>query len=286
MDISKNRLFKTCSTIAFILLLMSCSYPLQAGTSLVAKTVNYCESSSNQWSGWSECAIPIFLSGDEIIFGTVPKGVFKIIEKFDRKSEDKRGIVCKCRNSRGTEFIVILQFSSGSDVLMKVESDKVKIKYECSISNKKPYCNMVDLGLSCKWGLTNYYNYSTDIVSATYGAGKRMTYDEAYVLFGAGEQHLPTTSQINELLIRCSWEFIENPDDDYHKGYLVTGPNGNSIFLPCNDGGDGNFSSGWYLGAEAVDPYLANALQLNVNNTIVYPFGRHYYGNVRLVEDK
>ena len=269
--LSKTRLFKTCSATALSFLLASCSFLSQDGMSLVANSTNYCESGANQWSGWSKCAVPIFFSGDEIIFGSVPKAVFKITEKIDQTSEDERDIVCKCKNSRGTEFMVNLQFSSESDAVLTVESEKIKMEYKCTISNEKPYCNMVDLGLSCKWGLSNYYNYSTDIVSATYGAGKSMTYDEAYDLFGTSEQHLPTTSQIKELLNRCSWEFIDNPDDDYHKGYLVTGPNGNSIFFPCNDGGDGNFSSGWYLGAEEVDPYLANALQLNVNNTIVYP---------------
>ena len=282
----RTRLFKSYPIIALCFLLMSYSSFSKDGLSLIAKYTRYCESSSNQWVDMGETAIPISLSGNEIIFGTVPEAVFKIVGKINKPSEGDRNIACKCINSSGTEFMVNIQFFSKSDIVITAESKKIQMEYKCSISNEKPYYNMVDLGLSCKWGLTNYNNYPTDIVSATYGAGKRLTYDEANNLFGTGVRHLPTTRQINELLNRCSWEFIVNPDNSYYKGYLVTGPNGNSIFLPCNDGDNGNFSFGWYLSSEKVDAYLANALQLNVNNKIVYPYERHYYGNVRLVEDK
>lgn len=37
---------------------------------------------------------------------------------------------------------------------------------------------------------------------------------------------MPTAAEIHELLDNCTWELQEN------KGYKVTGPNGNSIFLP------------------------------------------------------
>ena len=145
---------------------------------------------------------------------------------------------------------------------------------------------MVDLGLSCKWGLSNYYNYKTDIVSAAFGAGKRMTYDDAVKAYGSGKQHLPTNSQIQELLTKCTWEFINDPDGEIHMGYLVTGPNGNSIFFPCEDGGDGRLSSAWYLGSESFDAFLCNALQLNINSRIIHPYEKNYYGCIRLVEEK
>lgn len=45
-----------------------------------------------------------------------------------------------------------------------------------------------------------------------------------------GRWRLPLNSDFNELIERCLWQYIEPPSD--LPGYLVTGPNGNSIFLP------------------------------------------------------
>lgn len=45
-----------------------------------------------------------------------------------------------------------------------------------------------------------------------------------------GRWRLPLNSDFYELIERCQWQYIEQPGD--LPGYLVTGPNGNSIFLP------------------------------------------------------
>ena len=49
------------------------------------------------------------------------------------------------------------------------------------------------------------------------------TYDEAVLLFG---ESLPTREQCQELKEQCQWTWSDN-------GYKVTGPNGNTIFLPA-----------------------------------------------------
>lgn len=50
-------------------------------------------------------------------------------------------------------------------------------------------------------------------------------YDAATKNWGA-EWAMPTTAQLNELIKECEWEYTG-------AGYKVTGPNGNSIFLPA-----------------------------------------------------
>ena len=68
-------------------------------------------------------------------------------------------------------------------------------------------------------------------------------YDEAVRKFG---NKLPTWKQLEELKNKCTWTWTGN-------GYKVTGPNGNSIYLPaagyrhCNGGVDnvGTYGDYW-----------------------------------------
>lgn len=281
----KGRLFSICLFVSLGFISAGFSLSAQSKLSLVSDAVRYKTSPSDQWTEWAQCAIPILIGKDKITFGSIPVTVFTVIGRKKLTSGDEKDAEFTCRNPKGTEFTVTLQFSSGANAILNVDSNNGMMSYECTVSNEKPYFNMVDLGLSCKWGLSNYYDYSTSVVDAVFGEGIRMRFDEAYKLFGSGKQHLPSTEQIKELLAKCSWEFIDNPLDDDYKCYLVTGPNGNSIILPCYDGGKGNYSSDWYLGADEFDAFLSQALQLNINSRIVYPFDKRYFGCIRLVQD-
>lgn len=83
----------------------------------------------------------------------------------------------------------------------------------------------VDLGLSVFWADRNVG------ADAPEGFGD-------YLPFGTrvpwgGTWRTPTRSELEELLNKCSWEFTTSSGV---AGYKVTGPNGNSIFLPL--GGD------------------------------------------------
>lgn len=49
------------------------------------------------------------------------------------------------------------------------------------------------------------------------------SYDMANSRF---RQHLPSYEQLKELKTKCQWKWTDG-------GYVVTGPNGNSIFLPA-----------------------------------------------------
>ena len=61
---------------------------------------------------------------------------------------------------------------------------------------------------------------------ATRPAPGHYQYDEAVEVFG---DYLPRASAMVELREDCDWKW-----DDEEKGYNVTGPNGNTIFIPAN----------------------------------------------------
>lgn len=121
----------------------------------------------------------------------------------------------------------------------------------------------VDLGLSVKWAACNvgasapddygdFYaygetttkaNYTTD--NSTFGNSTldsmrnqgvidkndnlTLDYDVANKTWG-GSWRMPSFAEINELVTECTWEpAIQNEV----KGVVVTGPNGNQIFLPA-----------------------------------------------------
>ena len=113
----------------------------------------------------------------------------------------------------------------------------------------------VDLGLpsGLKWATCNvgadspeeYGNYyawgevetkSEYTISNSRTRGKSMsdisgnsTYDVARAKWG-GSWRLPTEEEFNELRQKCKWEWTTQ---NGKKGYKVTGPNGNSVFLPA-----------------------------------------------------
>ena len=111
----------------------------------------------------------------------------------------------------------------------------------------------VDLGLSVKWATCNlgaqapedygdYYAFGEVFTKKTYTeencktyhkimneiSGNK-TYDAATAQLGAGWR-TPTMEEALELINKCEWTWAEQNGEP---GYKVTGPNGNSIFLPA-----------------------------------------------------
>lgn len=127
---------------------------------------------------------------------------------------------------------------------------------ECADSN---HAHAIDLGLSVKWACCNVGAESPEDYGGYYAWGETeeksdytldnykyhnsntgffnigsnisgTSYDVAHVKWG-GSWRMPTWDEIKELFDKCSWKWIEI---NGIKGQKVTGPNGNSIFLPAS----------------------------------------------------
>ena len=87
--------------------------------------------------------------------------------------------------------------------------------------------------------------------------------DAAYTLLGKNWR-LPTDTQFAELINSCNWEWTKK---DEHNGCLVTGPNGNSIFLPASgcvmkNGVTYQSEYGYYWTGICIEHYPNMALEL------------------------
>lgn len=111
----------------------------------------------------------------------------------------------------------------------------------------------VDLGLSVLWATSNvgasspsdygdYYAWGETKTKSSYTEGNSKTYnvvmpdisgepkyDAATANWGEGWR-MPTDEELEELIDKCDWQWTTQGG---HNGYKVTGPNGNSIFLPA-----------------------------------------------------
>lgn len=120
----------------------------------------------------------------------------------------------------------------------------------------------VDLGLSVKWATCNvgaaspedygdYYAWGetstkasyTEVNSKTYGKsgynrdiGGDTSLDAARAHWG-GTWRLPTEAEAQELVEKCTWEWVAQGEKS---GCKVTGPSGKSIFLPAAGHRDGS----------------------------------------------
>lgn len=144
----------------------------------------------------------------------------------------------------------------------------VSVRPVCGVFKSKVVGEAVDLGLSVKWASCNvgaespedyggYYAWGetkekSNYTASTYKYARDLdgdgeyhdnesnwinigsnisgtSYDVAHVKWG-GSWRMPTLSEIQELCNKCSWEWTSV---NGVSGRKVTGPNGNSIFLPA-----------------------------------------------------
>lgn len=108
-------------------------------------------------------------------------------------------------------------------------------------------------------------------------------YDVARVKWG-GSWRMPTRDEIKELVYNCIWKWTTYNGVE---GQLVTGPNGNSIFLPTNI--NHSLRHGYYWSASLYDNSIedcAYALQFNSSRILWdYIVGRDYGYSVRPVTE-
>ena len=169
----------------------------------------------------------------------------------------------------------------------------------------------VDLGLSVKWATYNvgasipeeygnYYEWGETTTKTSYKTencytyGKSIgsiegnsTYDVARAQWG-GSWRLPTKEEFEELIERCTWNWTTYKGV---KGCKVTGPNGNSIFLPAAGwfGASlyGRGTYGYYWSATPGESYSYGAYGLSFFGSNYYTsWNDRYYGHsVRPVSD-
>ena len=141
----------------------------------------------------------------------------------------------------------------------------------------------VDLGLPSKlrWATCNVgANYPEDY-------GSYLTFDEANDVTWGGSWRTPTKDELSELSSNCSWTWTTLNGIN---GCNVTGPNGNSIFLPA--AGYRNGSSLYYVGSGGYywssTPYgsdYAYYLGFDSSGQNMYGYNRSRGQSVRLVAE-
>ena len=110
--------------------------------------------------------------------------------------------------------------------------------------------------------------------------------DVAHVKWG-GDWRMPTTEEQRELLNNCTWKWTTLNGVN---GYCVTGPNGNSIFLPAagyrggaDINGTGNYGSYWSSSLGSGSSYNAYSLGFNGSYYDRDGYGRYFGLSVRPV---
>ena len=113
-------------------------------------------------------------------------------------------------------------------------------------------------------------------------------YDAARANWG-GTWRMPTKIEFEELIDNCTWRWMGKLG---YKGYRVTGPNGNSIFLPAAGNRDGtslNYagSYGCYWSSPPYESTTQRAYYLDFNSYhhVTHWDNRYYGHSVRPVSD-
>lgn len=155
-----------------------------------------------------------------------------------------------------------------------------------------------DYGAYFMWGYTTDCSdvECSDSICKTYGVEisdwqGNLEYDAAAVNWG-DNWVTPNSAQIQELRNDCDWEWTTQQDSKGNQvnGYIVTGTNGNSIFLPAAGYRDGanvgaQESDGYYLSSSPSEGNTTKNyyLRLESGNPGIYLCNRYYGFSVRPV---
>ena len=146
---------------------------------------------------------------------------------------------------------------------------------------------------SYKFGDSIYGPFSKYNTKSSYGYVDNMTVldpedDMAHVRLG-GNWRMPTDAEWKELITKCTWTWTTQ---NGVKGRKVTGPNGNSIFLPAAGNRTGSSlksggSYGYYWSSSLCtdNPYGALCVEFTSENVDRYGYSRCYGLSVRPVTE-
>lgn len=155
--------------------------------------------------------------------------------------------------TESTPQTTIIYRHYGLNIRPVLDKSIINVVSDSNISIHTSTHEAVDLGLSVKWATCNigaekpsdygdYYSWGEIMTKSCYAEGSSRTldirigdisgklkYDAATMKWGK-DWRIPTIKEFEELIDKCDWRWTEI---DGHNGYEVTGPNGNSIFLPA-----------------------------------------------------
>lgn len=235
-------------------------------------------------------------------------------------------LVLDCSNSLGDDFEQLKTTAKDFiDILVSGESGTSGDDNNSDNNNNNANnsdARRVDLGLSVCWASCNvganepwengnYYAWGETYIKEAYSYDtyehytywgevsggydfigldiSETEYDVAHVEWG-GDWRIPTSLEMTELYNRCTWTRTSVNGRD---GYEVTGPNGNSIFLPsagyCNGWElEGYDTKGLYWDSEGYDDYrdyLGDALSWDNDGRWLGGTYRTWGGTVRPVTE-
>ena len=113
-----------------------------------------------------------------------------------------------------------------------------KVTYDATTDK---YCSCPDGDINC-FEASHYTKYNS-----TDGKTVLDPEDDAATVNWGSSSRMPTKEEFQELLDKCTWIWDSSPS---HKGYLVTGSNGNSIFIPASGARTGSSPSGQGLNGD------------------------------------
>ena len=199
-------------------------------------------------------------------------------------------------------------------------------RYTVSELKAKPTYEAVDLGLSVRWATMNvgaqsetdygdYFAWGETTPKSTYSwstykwsvNGSNSSFskyttdskttldleDDAARQNMGGAWRMPTLAEQEELINNCSWEWVTSYNNVSVRGCVVTGPNGNSIFLPaagmCYDGSIDYKGEYWGIWSSSLHDSKSNYAKLiyyydRTGSTIIEAGNYRSYGfSVRAV---
>jgi hypothetical protein len=123
--------------------------------------------------------------------------------------------------------------------------------------------------------------------NAHIGKKYHFTYTEAIKNFS---EQMPTTNQFQELIDNCKWQWTELFGGKIN-GYRITGPNGNSIFLPASGYSYnallyGNSFFGYYWSSKSYYRSYARYLHFRSESKYITTCTRFYGHSIRTVKIK